>query len=207
MDSPLTFLETIKHIPIYVNFAGLRGTTQDMQRDGWEFNFDSRRVCNSRIAYEIIIFGKNRQLGLYCVSNTASIDHSAFLNNYNTALQMLRSIGFNIRICAESINFQIVHNGDFNARPIDFQSDFIDIGSAVKNLHIEDVCIFKPFHDSDELFIPSQKIEDTKSLLTRVLDLQKDKQAEIRKKIIDQRIRDGKERNFKAETSLKLVAI
>ena len=73
MRSSNEIKQILVNAPIKVNFAGLRGTTMSMQKDGWELNVEVER-CQYMHGFNVRLAGRHQGLQLMMYSGIAQLD-------------------------------------------------------------------------------------------------------------------------------------
>jgi len=172
----------LRNAPLTVNFAGLTGNTMSMQSQGWELAIEKNDMASDRGGYQIRIAGRHRGMQLRIVSYPCQIDRSPYALH-----EMLRSIMFNIHICAESINFNLT---DMSMAPkfqaVDFsRPEMTELTDVIMNAHVSlDQCaLFKPFNDNETtVYVPKDEIWTMEKHLKAIKEMQVDRQKELRTK-------------------------
>lgn len=175
--------QMLVNAPIPVNFAGLKGNTMAMQRDGWQLNVECS-ISHQHFGYMVRLIGKHPQLNLYMYSGMATLDVATMAREsmMNPALH----VEFPIRICAENIHIQLPAYNQIQAMPVDFSRPSIE-SVNMQSFHLEDLCVFRPINEKAEIYLPEKEIIDIQGYLDAILDKQKDKQKELREKKRKQR--------------------
>jgi len=215
MHSQESFKRILVNAPIPVNFAGLRGNTANMQADGWQLNVEIYSRPDLRFSYEVRLAGKHPDLGLYFYSGVRLFDGVAMMQDrdyiYNAALHM------EFPICANHMTQNIIMPAslDVTRFPVDFSKSYIAEIPKQEMFNMNDLFLFKPMNPEAEIFLPEKEILSVQDHLNAVLEMQSEKQAEIREKKRKERARIGRvgqetkpgELIAKNEVKLQLVMI
>ncbi len=214
MHSQDEFKQVLINAPIPVNFAGLRGTTMSMQADGWQLNVETYCRADLHFSYEVRLVGKHPDLRLYFYSGVCLFDGREMMQSRDYVFDS--AIHMEFPICAEHMtkNIMVSRAPDVRAYPVDFSKPFMAKVPMNDMFNLEDLFIFKPMNTEVEIYLPEKEIWTVQKHLDKVLDLQAEKQAEIREKKRKERrhmnngqeIKPG-EQVAKNEVKLQLVAI
>jgi len=201
----------IRNAPIPVNFAGLRGNTRTMQDMGWQLALECF-ANHLNISYDIRIAGKHPGMGLQVLSYPTRFFKPQF------TMEMVPEMEFNLHLCAEQISIRSAEMPKFKS--IDFSKPQAIPSSDLamdKHFTLEECCIFKPYNDEADIYVPEKKIWTIMEHLKGIKDLQYDKQKELREKAREKRARqyskEGREMtspnqiNENEEVKLQLVAV
>lgn len=185
-----------KNFPFKVEFAGLRGDTHSLQRQGWELAVDT---C-SDMDYDAMTFrvaGRHQKLNLQIVSGNVRLErhfvHEALRSD--NVMKYFEHIMIPITFIAPRVdmvvygkpNYKAVNFAEFGMQELDM--------SNIRRFNLEELCVFKTFGKETELYVPEKKIIDVQEYLKDILVSQEDKQKEIRQRML----REGEKFNLRNE--------
>lgn len=184
-----------QNFPFKTHFAGLRGDLHSMQREGWELAVDSQRMMEWD-GIKVRVAGKHRALNLILLSGQIVIPTEMWVRGMeNGLMRHLEHMEIPIKVCAQSISIPLYGSPSFRAVNFaEFGMQELDMGN-VRNISLEDLCVFKTFGQETELFVPEKKIIDVQEYLKDILVSQEEKQKEIRQRML----REGEKFNLKNE--------
>lgn len=170
----------IKSLPVEVRFAGFTSTTTQLAHSGWDLTMDQRletSMCRTKI--ELVMRHSAAKLYAY---GQAEFDERMFYSSYFNEAQWVnffKEIGFDIIHVGADIRFQMM-----GTSPISFMSRFepIDPFPSLqrRDESVHDVKFFTVLKPDirDILLLP----EDVPAALDLILNAQKSKLDEIRKR-------------------------
>lgn len=163
-----------------VHMAGFSSTTAQLQSAGWQLSIGEDPAYNSmRLAIK-------HPIGLYGMSNSVSyrqIEYVAMeVNRYRNSFggEAPRLPVFDICSITSNMYAKIALSSSFKFQSFDA---FPYIEDAGEEQHIEDVAMFRPIDKEKEIVIVKEMEDDVVKLLSRITELQRPKQDEIRKRM------------------------
>ena len=184
-------IEYIKNHPLKVNFAGLGGTTLSMQRAGWQICVEEfEQYTSMRTMFRLA--GRHPELNLRLLSGYFELDiHSIIFQHPHNFWHMIDEIVIPIAYCSEHITMVIPTSAPPNFRSVDFSNpEFVSMSR--ERFSLDDICPFKYYNDEVDVYIPENKLSSVNDYLMKVLDMQSNKQKELREKYRKGLLKEGK---------------
>ncbi len=188
--------------PIQVSFAGLLGTTIDLLKNGWELSLmEHPGRYHGR---EFHFYGHHKGLNLRLHSAQLFMDgrisFEDFIVNYRTPV-LIEHVAQQISIQSHGAFPNLVAqnwDGALGLERSHFEGAFMGIGQmptekmTIARQMIDHLGKFSSIEDKSDLYIPSKEIWTIEKHLAEIRKIQEPKQAEIRKRILNDREREKK---------------
>lgn len=183
--------------PIAVQFAGLKGHTVDMIRQGWELSLVRHMEWDA-----LSFMGYHKGLGLRCQSATLFSERMEMVS----FAQGMANYQFPVMI--EAVAREVVTYGEFKSvcpqwdgavsfkremfETASFGSPFASgVGYQELKIHARSIDYFAQFNsveDKTDILVSSKELWTIEKHLEEIRKIQEPKQAEIRKRVLDEKV-------------------
>lgn len=183
-----------QNFPFRVNFAGLRGTTLDMQSNGWELAVEQNHE-HYIDAMQFRVAGRHHKLNLRLVSGILNLErgfiHEALQRGGGSLMNYFEHLEIPIAAIGQRVEMIVYGKPDFRAVNFEqFGMRELDLNN-IRRFTLDELGVFKTFGNETEIILPEKKLIDVQEYLKEIIASQEDKQKEIRQRIL----REG-ERNL-----------
>lgn len=202
-----------QNTPIPVEFAGLRGNTMEMQKQGWEIVVELFH-CEHMYGYEFGLTGRHRGLDLYFYSGRTMFDMKLVHRGIQGGIiDFMRCLKMPVRIAHCAPNIVISAVGEMPTSQfmsVDFSQPVMH-NMKRSNLNLEDLVPFRGYNNVNEILIADDRIITIQSQLDGILAGQMEFQSELREKRRKKQKQSGEPMDFNenpnGEIKLQLVGI
>jgi hypothetical protein len=188
----------------WLHFAGMRGRLSEMQGQGWSFAIDTMWDPRGRDELQLAARHESAHVTLIARSNRDLFRETIYSNRITPYME----VEFYVQMVAPRIEVVRIQSPRVSAfRPFDASEMLIKESHPQEILDLGALAFFRPVDASREIYIPEKEIWTVEKHLEAILEAQRPKQDELRKKHLDEQRKKRLNEGCETRTFASLIAV